>query len=101
MAEKFFDSVSKGMVGSRVTLLGLVVNCKSGPCLKLKNDIVYIPELEKYDSEKIMGKTVFVTGILLEKKIIPDPQTDERGAISTGAYGNQLVLENISKVKIV
>ncbi len=98
MAEKVFDSVSKGMMGRKVTLRGLVVNCKAGPCLKLKNDIVYIPELE--NNEKIVGKTISVTGTLIEKKIIPDPQIDESGAISTGAYGNQLVLENISQVKI-
>ncbi|MBS7251204.1 MAG: hypothetical protein KIH08_11560, partial [Candidatus Freyarchaeota archaeon] len=82
-----------------VTLHGLVVNCKAGPCLKLKNDIVYIPELE--NNEEIMGKTISATGTLLEKKIIPDPQIDESGAISTGAYGSQLVLENISEVKIL
>ncbi|MEM2959473.1 MAG: hypothetical protein QXS27_07565 [Candidatus Jordarchaeaceae archaeon] len=99
MTGKVFDSISRDMMGRRVTLHGLVVNCKAGPCLKLKNDIVYIPELE--DNEEIMGKTISATGTLLEKKIIPDPQIDESGAISTGAYGNQLVLENISEVKIL
>lgn len=99
MVEKVFDSVSKDMIGRKVTLRGLVVNCKAGPCLKLKSDIVYIPELE--NNEEIVGKTIFVTGTLMEKKIIPDPQIDESGAISTGAYGNQLVLENISEVKIL
>ncbi|MBS7268688.1 MAG: hypothetical protein KIH10_07645 [Candidatus Freyarchaeota archaeon] len=99
MTGKVFDSISKDMMGRRVTLHGLVVNCKAGPCLKLKNDIVYIPELE--NNEEIMGKTISATGTLLEKKIIPDPQIDESGAISTGAYGSQLVLENISEVKIL
>lgn len=99
MKEKVFDSVSKEIMGKKVTLHGLVVNCKAGPCLKVKNDIVYIPELEYRDSE-IMGKNISVTGTLLEKKIIPDPEIDESGAISTGAYGNQLVLQNITKVRI-
>ncbi|MBS7279762.1 MAG: hypothetical protein KIH09_07980 [Candidatus Freyarchaeota archaeon] len=99
MSRKVFDSISRDMMGKRVTLHGLVVNCKAGPCLKLKNDIVYIPELE--NNEEIMGKTISATGTLLEKKIIPDPQIDESGAISTGAYGSQLVLENISEVKIL
>jgi hypothetical protein len=87
-------------MGKEITLLGLVVNCKAGPCLKVKNDIIYIPELEYRESE-LMGKKIYVTGTLREKKLIPDPETDESGAISTGAYGNQLVLENISKVKIL
>lgn len=95
-----FDSVSKEMLGKKVTLLGLVVNCKAGPCLKIKADIVYLPELE-YRASEIVGKNVSVTGTLLEKKIIPDPEIDESGAISTGAYGSQLVLENISEVRIL
>nr|MDO8080489.1 hypothetical protein [Candidatus Freyarchaeota archaeon] len=100
MKGKVFDSVSKEMMGKEITLLGLVVNCKAGPCLKVKNDIIYVPELE-YRASEIMGKKVSVTGTLLEKKLIPDPEIDESGAISTGAYGDQLVLENISKVKIL
>ncbi|MBS7247344.1 MAG: hypothetical protein QXN15_10925 [Candidatus Jordarchaeales archaeon] len=98
MAEKALDSISEGMFGRRVTLSGLVVNCKSGPCLKLKNGIVYIPELENH--EELVGKTIYVTGLLLVKKIIPDPQINNSGAVSTGAYGDQLVLENISEIKI-
>lgn len=100
MVGKVFDYVSGEMIGKEITLLGLVVNCKAGPCLKVKNDIVYVPELEREDSE-FMGKSVSVTGTLLEKKIIPDPKVDESGAISTGAYGNQLVLENISEIRVV
>lgn len=100
MNEKKFESVSKETMGKKVTLQGLVVNCKAGPCLKVKNDIVYIPELEDRIQE-IMGKNILVSGILLEKKIIPDPEIDETGAISTGAYGNQLVLQNISQLKIL
>ncbi|MEM1659019.1 MAG: hypothetical protein QXK94_08310 [Candidatus Jordarchaeales archaeon] len=46
------------------------------------------------------GKTIYVTGLLLVKKIIPDPQINNSGAVSTGAYGDQLVLENISEIKI-
>lgn len=100
MSGKVFDSISKEMMGKKVTLRGLVVNCKAGPCLKLRNDIVYIPELESREQE-IMGKNISVTGVLLEKKIIPDPEINESGAISTGAYGNQLVLQNISKIEIL
>jgi len=35
-----------------------------------------------------------VSGLLKNEKFIPDPIIDENGAISTGAYGDQLVLEN-------
>ena len=88
------------MIGKENYFVGLVVNCKADPCLKVKNDIVYVPELEREDPE-FMGESVSVTGTLPEKKIIPDPKVDESGAISTGAYGNQLVLENISEIRTV
>ncbi|MEM3587425.1 MAG: hypothetical protein QXO71_08910 [Candidatus Jordarchaeaceae archaeon] len=94
-----FDSVSRDMIGREVTMYGLVVNCKAGPCLKVKNDIIYIQELEDM-AFKIMGRRVSVTGVLLEEKIIPDPEIRENGTISTGAYGNQLVLKNIKEVRI-
>ncbi len=98
MKEKAHDSISKDMIGKEITLIGLAVGCKAGPCLKFKNDIVYIRELDYWDSEFI-GKQIIITGTLLKKKIIPDPKIDESGAISTGAHGEQLVLENISEIR--
>ncbi len=66
------------MIGKENYFVGLVVNCKADPCLKVKNDIVYVPELEREDPE-FMGESVSVTGTLPEKKIIPDPKVDESG----------------------
>ena len=56
--------------------------------------MVYIPNLDFWDESEYLGKEVYVTGILKYKKIIPDPFVDENGAISTGAEGDQLILEN-------
>lgn len=89
-----FDTISKNLIGKEITLVGQAVDCKAAACLKLKNDIVvYIPNLDFWNSE-FLGKKVYVTGILQWKKIIPDPIIDENGAISTGAEGDQLILEN-------
>jgi hypothetical protein len=89
-----FDTISEDLIGKEITLVGQAVVCKAAACLKLKNDIVvYIPNLDFWNSE-FFGKTVYVTGILQWKKIIPDPIIDESGAISTGAEGDQLILEN-------
>jgi hypothetical protein len=89
-----FDTILDDLVGKEITLVGEAVDCKAAACLKLKNNIVvYIPNLDFWDSE-FFGKTVYVTGILQWKKIIPDPIIEENGAISTGAEGDQLILEN-------
>lgn len=92
--KEIFDTVSENMIGKEITLVGQAVDCKAAACLKLKNDIViYIPNLDFWNSE-FLGKNVSVTGLLQRKKIIPDVRIDERGAISTGAEGDQLILEN-------
>jgi hypothetical protein len=89
-----FDTISEDLFGKKITLVGLAVDCKAAACLKLKNDIVvYIPNLDFWDETRFLGKEVYVTGVLQRKKIIPDPFVDENGAISTGAEGDQLILE--------
>ena len=89
-----FDTISENLIGKEITLVGQAVDCKAAACLKLKNDIVvYIPNLDFWNSE-FLGKDVYVTGLLRWKKIIPDPTIDEKGAISTGTEGEQLILEN-------
>ncbi len=90
-----FDTISENLIGKEITLVGQAVDCKAAACLKLKNDIVvYIPNLDFWDKSRFLGKELYVTGVLQRKKIIPDPVIDENGAISTGAEGDQLILEN-------
>ena len=89
-----FDTISENLIDKEITLVGQAVDCKAAACLKLKDGIVvYIPNLDFWDSE-FSGKMVSVTGILRRKKIIPDPIVDENGAISTGAEGEQLIIDN-------
>lgn len=90
-----FDIISENMIGKEITLVGQAVDCKTAACLKLKNDIVvYISNLDFWEESEYLGKVVYVTGLLKWKKIIPDPMIDENGAISAGAEGDQLVIEN-------
>jgi hypothetical protein len=99
MKAKVYDSISKDLLGKEITILGLAADAKAGACLKLKNDtIVYIQGVYSWNSE-FRGKKVYATGTLLKKKIIPDPEIDESGAISQGAYGEQLILENASEIR--
>jgi hypothetical protein len=94
--KKAFDTISEDLIGKEITLVGQAVDCKAAACLKLKDDIVvYIPNLDCWDESEFLGKEVYVTGVLQRKKIIPDPIIDESGAISTGAEGDQLILENV------
>ena len=94
MKEKVYETYQENLIGKEITLLGLAVDCKAAACLKLKNDlVVYIPNIDFWNSE-FLGKEVYITGVLQWKKIIPDPIIDENGAISTGAEGEQLILEN-------
>ena len=98
MTDKIFYSVSEEIIGKEVTLFGLAADAKAGACLQVKDDVVYIQELASWQPEFI-GKNVYVTGTLLEKKVIPDPIIDKDGAISTGAVGDQYILEDIKEIR--
>ena len=95
MKETIHETFSKELLGKQITFKGNVVNCKAGPCLQLiDGTILYVREL----NDDFVGKEIVVMGLFQRKKIIPDPIVDKTGAISTGAHGDQLVLENI-KIK--
>lgn len=95
MKDTIYETFSKELLDKKITFKGKVVNCKAGPCLQLKDGtILYVRELDN----ELMDKDIVITGTFLRKKIIPDPIVDKNGAISTGAHGDQLVLENI-KIK--
>ena len=81
-------------IGQNVSLNGTAKDAKGGAVLlTLEGDVIYIKGLEFWPSE-ILDKQISVNGLLKEEKFIPDPIIDKDGAISTGAYGIQLILEN-------
>jgi hypothetical protein len=80
-------------VGQIVTLHGIARDAKGGAVLLLSNNNpVYIEGLSAWPGE-FSGKQVSVTGVLREKKLIPDPYIAPDGGISQGAIGTQIVLE--------
>lgn len=82
------------LIGKSVALNGEAMNSKAGAVLVTdEDDTIYIEGLDYWPNDMI-GKEVVVTGELRRKKLIPDPVVTDSGAISQGAEGEQLVLEN-------
>jgi len=81
------------LIGQKVTLLGTAKDAKGGAVLiTADSNVIYIKELDSWSSE-LLDKQVSVSGLLNKEKFIPDPVIDKNGAISSGAFGDQLVLE--------
>jgi len=81
-------------IGLKITILGIAKDAKGGAVLLTSEKVpIYIKGLDSWSPE-LYDKQLKVTGVLKEEKFIPDPVIDEDGSISTGAYGNQLVLEH-------
>ena len=81
-------------IGQNVNLNGTARDAKGGAVLLTpEGDVIYIKGLEFWPSD-LLDKQITINGLLKKEKFIPDPTIDEDGAISTGAYGNQLTLEN-------
>ncbi|TFG07735.1 MAG: hypothetical protein EU539_04165 [Promethearchaeota archaeon] len=84
----------ENLIGRKVELAGTAKNAKGGAVIITDNkDVIYIKHLAFWSSE-LLDKHISASGLLKKEKFIPDPHVDEDGAISTGAFGNQLVLEN-------
>lgn len=81
------------MARANAVLTGTAMDAKSGAVLVTADEtIVYIERLDYWPPDFI-GKKVSVSGILKQKKIIPDPKVDSNGAVSQGGTGEQKVLE--------
>ncbi len=81
-------------IGQKVNLNGTAKDAKGGAVLLTpEGNVIFIKGLEFWPSE-FLDKKISVSGLLKEEKLIPDPLIDEDAVISTGAYGNQLILEN-------
>jgi len=90
--------ITPELLNMEISMQGLAVVSKAGACIKLAEDIVFIKNKHDWEDEEL-NEIVVITGILVEKKFIPDPVVDEDGAISQGAEGTQFVLENIKKIE--
>ena len=83
----------KEILDKEVTLTGMAKDAKGGAVLIVNKIPIYIKGLSSW-SEDNFGKIIKVKGTLRDEKLIPDPYLNEDGAISQGAIGKQLVLEN-------
>ncbi len=93
MAKKTTSPKPPDNMGKTVTLRGTARDAKGGAVLLLpSNNPIYIEGLDSWPRE-FSGKEVSVTGVLREKKLIPDPYISPDGGISQGAIGTQTVLE--------
>ena len=83
------------LLGQQVTLEGTAKDAKGGAVLiTAENNVIYLKGIHSW-SDDLIDKLVSVSGVLKEEKYIPDPVVAKDGAISQGAEGNQLVLENV------
>ena len=89
----------ENLIGHNIELVGIANNAKGGAVLITEDDhVIYIKGLQSWPSE-LTGKQVTITGLLKREKLIPDPKIAENGAISAGAIGLQLVLDNVDYPK--
>jgi hypothetical protein len=77
---------------SPIVLTGTARNAQAGAVLETATSIIYLDNVPSWPTD-LEGKKVTATGKLVEKKYIPDPSADPN-LPSTGASGNQQVLEN-------
>jgi len=93
MSKEVLETISGDLIGKKVILKGIALDSKGGAVLKLKDQVIYVKEWEDWEPE-LLNKTITISGTLIDKKFIPDPVVAKDGAISQGAEGSQLVLEN-------
>ena len=88
------------VIGQKVTLSGTAKDAKAGAVLITTDEtVIYIKELDSWAPE-LVDQQVSVTGVLKKEKLIPDPEIDKNGGISSGATGTQLVLEKAEYSKV-
>lgn len=79
-------------IGERVVLQGIARNAKAGAVVvEDAGRVLYVKGLDSWPGS-LDGQRVKVTGVVRDEKMIPDPVVDEKGAISQGAEGSQLVI---------
>lgn len=99
MTDQIYRSISENIMNKEVTLRGIAMDAKAGAVIiLLKGEIIYLENMDSWD-DVLLNKGVLVKGLLVEKKLIPDPVVAKDGAISTGAYGKQFFLENVEIIQ--
>jgi len=77
----------------RVELRGVARDAKCGAVIVTDGGgAIYVQGLDAWPAE-VHGKRIVASGVVREKKLIPDPVSRD-GLQSTGAWGNQDVLED-------
>lgn len=73
---------------------GRAVNAKAGAALQSASDeVIYLDGLSAWPAG-VVGRRVEVSGLLVARKLIPDPAVGAGGAIGAGAPGSQTVFES-------
>lgn len=81
-------------LGKVITLVGTAYDAKAGAMILTENEsAVYIRGLDEWPGQ-YSGKKISVSGLLTKDKLVPDPVIGRDGGISTGAYGEDYVLDN-------
>lgn len=82
-------------LGKTITLIGTAKDAKGGAVLvTAEGEVIYLGGLSQWN-DRFFGKEMAVTGVLRDKKLIPDPE-NKAGAHGAGALGTQLVLDDPS-----
>ncbi|MHA2224792.1 MAG: hypothetical protein ACXAC8_06285 [Candidatus Hodarchaeales archaeon] len=83
-------------IGQTITLSGIAKEAKGGPVvITIDNNVIYVKGLDSW-SPDLVNNRVSVKGVLKKEQFIPHAKIDENGGISSGATGDQYVLELIA-----
>ena len=94
MTDEVYRSINENIINKEITLRGIAMDAKGGAVIVLfEGEVVYLQNMDYWDDD-MYNKGVLVKGLLVERKLIPDPVVSKDGAISAGAHGTQYVLEN-------
>ena len=87
-------------IGQTITLSGIAKEAKAGPVLITNdNNVVYVEGLDSWTPD-LINKRVSVMGVLKKEEFISQTMVDDKGGISSGATGDQYVLEMIELIEV-
>lgn len=99
MTDEIYRSISENIMNKEVTFRGIAMDAKGGAVIILfEGEVVYLQNMDCWDDD-MLNRGVLVKGLLVRRKLIPDPVVAKDGAISSGAYGTQFVLENVKIIQ--
>ena len=88
------DTDPSDKVDQTVTLVGTARNGAAGAAVLLSDGTpVYVKGLVSWDRQWDR-KRIKITGMLREKKLMPDPSVNAKGERNPGMYGEDLILED-------